>query len=102
MRELPLIACSLDQAGMAERGREFNALFTTSLLHIDRRPGGATLRFRLEDETAVRDLFAREKECCPFWSFTFEPAPDALTVEIGAPEGAEPLLDVLLGLGSRG
>ena len=101
MRELPLIACSLDQAGMTERGREFNELFANSLLDLDRRPGGATLRFRLEDEQAVRDLFAREKQCCPFWSFTFEPAPDALTVEIGAPKGAETLLDLLLGLASR-
>jgi len=44
-------------------------------------------------EPRVRDLLAREHECCPFADIVIRPHSNGLTVEIGVPEGAEGVLD---------
>ena len=56
------IVCSLDEAGMADRLKEFEHLFSATLVSHEREP--AQLRLVLavsaDGESAVRDLFARE------------------------------------------
>jgi hypothetical protein len=68
------IACSLGASEYAERLREFRRLFAVSLRASEREP--TVLHLRLDSETAheaaVRDLFRREHECCPFFRFDVE------------------------------
>lgn len=95
-KELPLIACSLDERGLADRLDEFRALFRTALLSSEQIDGGARLRFDTAAADAVRDLLAREKDCCPWWDFSFEQTADALVVTAPAPPDAAPLVERLL------
>jgi len=98
VRELPVIACSLDAGGQATRAGEFHDLFAGALLDKTRTSDGALLRFDPAHAAAVRELLAREKECCPFWDFRFSDEPGALRVEVHAPADAGELLDRLLEL----
>jgi hypothetical protein len=55
----------------AERLAEYERLFTESLIGRERAHGGIRFRFRAGRglEEWVRDLAAREKACCAFFSF---------------------------------
>jgi hypothetical protein len=94
--ELPL-ACSLDAAGLAERGRGFRSLSAAALLERRREEGRVVLRFRPDEavETEVRALAARERERCQFFDIRVRAAGDAVEPTIAAPAGAQPLLDDL-------
>jgi hypothetical protein len=96
--ELP-IACSLDAGGMSERLAEMSALGRFSL--IDAEPGvrHAVLRFRPGDETTERltAIVAAEGECCAFLSMDVREESGALQLTIDAPEGAEPILEDMVG-----
>ena len=48
-------------------------------------------RADLEDQLAA--WAADEKTCCSFLGFSIESAPSSVTLEIHAPDGAEPTLD---------
>ena len=56
----------------AERLAEYQRLFAQALVGRERTPGGTRFRFRAEPgvEAWVRDLAAREKACCAFFTFT--------------------------------
>jgi hypothetical protein len=97
------IVCSLDAAGMADRMAEFEHLFASALLSQRREPGQLRLEFALarEEQAAVRDLFAREAECCTFFSFGIERDAEALVVTMAVPEAAQPLLDEFEALAAR-
>jgi hypothetical protein len=63
-------ACTLPTADRPLRLAEFDALFTTSLVAVDLiTPTHARLRLT-GPMAAVRDLTARESECCSFFTFT--------------------------------
>jgi hypothetical protein len=72
--ETPPIMCDMTGAAdtMAERMAEYRRLFAHSLLGRDRTSTGIRFRFRADPGLAdwVRDLAAREKACCAFFSFT--------------------------------
>jgi hypothetical protein len=55
-----------------ERIAEYQRLFAQALIGRDRTPQGIRFRFRAEDgiEPWVRDLAAKEKACCAFFTFT--------------------------------
>jgi hypothetical protein len=91
----PPIACSLDAAGLVERRAEFERLFAESVVGQEREPRELRLALAIgEDaESPVRDLFRREHECCPFFTFGFRRADETLVVTIGVPNGAEAVLD---------
>ena len=101
--ELVEIACSLDAADMASRVAEFEHLFMTALASQRREPGQLRLEFAVagEDEAAVRDLLAREAECCRFFSFGFERDGDTLVVTMDVPDAAQPVLDEFEALAAR-
>jgi hypothetical protein len=67
------IACDLTSARDtgAERMMEYQRLFARALVGRERTAEGIRFRLRAADgvETWVRDLAAREKECCPFFDF---------------------------------
>lgn len=94
-RELPVIACSLDAAGQADRGREFADLFAGARIRRE-GPARAVATLDAAREPDVRALLAREAECCPFWTFTVARDGDTLTVAIAGPDDAAALLDRLL------
>jgi hypothetical protein len=56
----------------AERLAEYQRLFAQALVGRERTPDGTRFRFRAEPgvEAWVRDLAAREKACCAFFTFT--------------------------------
>ena len=70
----PPIVCDMTEATdtPAERIAEYARLFAGSLVGRERTDGGIRLRFRVQPglEDWVRDLAAREKACCAFFTFT--------------------------------
>ena len=79
-QELPL-ACTLDAAGQAERAEEIRELCDRSLLGRRVEKELLELRFRPDAEAQVRDLVARERECCAFLDFEIEQG-DELTLRV--------------------
>lgn len=86
-------ACTLPTAEQPLRLAEFDTLFATAVRAVE--PDGPTrTRMRLTGraglEAAVRDLTARESECCSFFAFTVTPEPvddgEAVTLQIEVPD----------------
>jgi hypothetical protein len=67
------VVCDITDAPdtAAERLAEYEHLFTTALTGRERTGGGIRFRFRADPglEDRVRDLAAREKACCAFFTF---------------------------------
>jgi len=87
------VSCSLSAADQRARLGEWNELLA---LAVDRAPvpGGLRLRFSPDPAVAARlgDLAVREQACCSFFIFTLHLAPDAVTVDVQAPEDARAVL----------
>jgi hypothetical protein len=68
------IACDMTGAPDTgpERLREYQRLFSQALIGRERTASGVRFRFRAQSGTEawVRDLAAREKACCAFFTFT--------------------------------
>lgn len=71
--QTPQIVCDMTDAPdtAAERLAEYERLFTTALTGRERIDDGIRFRFRADPglEEWVRDLAAREKACCAFFTF---------------------------------
>ncbi|MGI8691349.1 MAG: hypothetical protein ACR2JK_00385 [Geodermatophilaceae bacterium] len=91
MTWVPPEACTLPTAEQPLRVAEFDALFATALSGMDRVAptrlrltlGGATTAM----EAGLRDLVARETQCCSFFGFAIERVDDErihLDVEVPA------------------
>jgi len=85
------IACSLSATDLPARLGEMKRLGQDALLSVH---GDGTLRFRVDAETRSRleAIVAAEAECCPFLDLSVREEAGALVLEIGAPEGAEPVV----------
>jgi hypothetical protein len=97
-------ACTLPTAERPLRLAEFDALFATAVRSIE-SVGPTHVRLRLAGPAGltarVRDLTAREAECCTFFTFTVTPEPaegEVLTVDVEVPAR---YADVLASLGRR-
>jgi hypothetical protein len=97
-------ACTLPTMEQPLRLAEFDELFATAVREIDRvDPTHARLRLigPAGLTAAVRDLTARETECCSFFVFTVvgEPsqAGEAVTLDITVPQLYEQVLTSLVG-----
>jgi hypothetical protein len=85
-------ACTLPTVEQPLRLGEFDALFATAVRQVDLVAPTHT-RMRLTGAAGltatVRDLTARETECCSFFAFTVTPEPadvgEALTLDIDVP-----------------
>jgi hypothetical protein len=91
------IACSLPVNDAGDRLRALGAMVGDGLDLVSRDDG--RLRVRIDRRGDV-DLDAEviawaevEKACCAFLGFAVESEPNAVTIEISAPAGAEPTLD---------
>jgi hypothetical protein len=98
-------ACTLPTVDRPLRLREFDDLFATAVREVDSvTPTHARMWLAgvVGLEATVRDLTARETECCSFFTFTVtrEPADDgeALTLDVEVPAQ---YADVLASLAER-
>ena len=91
-------ACTLPTAAQPLRQAEFATLCSTALRHHE-RIGPRHLRLTLSGDAdladAVRDLAARETECCSFFDFTVTPTDDAVILDIQVPTAQTAVLDGL-------
>jgi hypothetical protein len=88
------IACSLSAAEMRERRTTIDAIAREALRTREPMDGGVRLTFTdgADTERALRDLIAAEAECCPFLRFDLDRDGDSMTLEVTAPEDAQPML----------
>jgi hypothetical protein len=94
-------ACELPTAERPLRITEFDALFT-GLTSLDRLSPGQ-VRLHLAGaaglEETVRELTARETECCSFFTFTTTPVPGPdgmrVTLDVEVPEAHAAVLAAL-------
>jgi hypothetical protein len=91
-------ACTLPTAERPLRLAEFDTLFT-GLTGLDRL-GPTSVRMHLAGtvglEGNVRDLTAREAECCSFFTFTTTPVTDSqVTLDIEVPAAHTAVLEGL-------
>jgi hypothetical protein len=92
-------ACTLPTAEQPLRLAEFDALFDVALRGAERL-GAQHLRLTLaggpEVEESVRDLAAREAECCSFFTFAVTaPRPGLVRLDIEVPGEHTGVLDAL-------
>jgi hypothetical protein len=101
--EVP-VACTLESSAFEDRMDEFGALFRESLIASERTTAGIRFRFANRDgvEAQVRDLAARELQCCSFFQFAIATNGDEVWWEatVDNPE-AQPILDDFLALPER-
>src|SRR5262245_24626957 len=85
------IACSLRAPDLRTRLEEMSQLGQDALLSLDSH---GAMHFRADPETRARlqAIVRAEAECCPFLDLNLREEASALVLEIGAPEGAEPLV----------
>jgi DNA-binding transcriptional MerR regulator len=97
-------ACTLDRNAFTDRMSEFHALFERAL--IGREQSADSIRFRFANrdgvEAQVRDLAARELECCSFFRFTIAAETDEVWWDVAVDDpAAQPVLADLFALPER-
>ncbi|MFF5084800.1 hypothetical protein ACFY36_47835 [Actinoplanes sp. NPDC000266] len=98
-------SCTLPTAEQPFRLAEFDELFATAVRGVD-EVGATHARLHLTGPAGlaakVRDLTARETECCSFFTFTTTPGPstdgEAVTLDIEVPAA---YIEVLASLAER-
>jgi hypothetical protein len=93
----PPIACTLTEAEMPARRAEMAAI-ARDLVAADVHETHAVLRFGPTAATRERvaAFVAAESRCCAFLQMTLRNDPDALTLIIDGPPGAEPVVGGLV------
>lgn len=76
---------------------EFDELFATSVRAVERHGGEARMRMTGTEGLAdrVRDLAARETECCSIFQFAIDGTDADLTRDISVPSSRQVILDAL-------
>jgi hypothetical protein len=80
--------CTLPTKEQPLRVAEFNDLFSTRLRRVERRdPSHLVLTFNDAPglEAAMRDLTAREAQCCSFFTFTVTASDGQLRLDVEVP-----------------
>lgn len=90
-------SCTLPTAERPLRLAEFEALFAAAVQRIERRENAVRMQLGGEEGLGerVRDLAARESECCSFFTFDIEGDDQDLTLDISAPPAQREILDAL-------
>jgi len=97
MADLP-IACTLSAAQQAQRVASSKAVIAGKLLEATPTERGASMRFRSEAESDLRELIAAESKCCSFLEFDLQPEGETLRLTVEGPEGSRPIIDELFGM----
>ncbi|MCT4357612.1 hypothetical protein M5362_31390 [Streptomyces sp. Je 1-79] len=91
-------SCTLPTEERPLRVAEWDALFSERLTSMS-RPQPLRLRLDLAGgpgvEERVRDLVARESDCCSFFTFTTTPGEDLIGLDISVDRAHEAVLDAL-------
>ncbi|MGW7438558.1 hypothetical protein [Streptomyces sp. NPDC054849] len=91
-------SCTLPTTEQPLRVAEFDSLFAERLAGSS-RPDRLRLEMLLTGgpgvEDRVRDLVARESECCSFFTFTITPGPEQVRLEVEVDSAHEAVLDAL-------
>jgi hypothetical protein len=94
--ELP-IACALSATELPKRLAEMADLGRSAL--IDARTAPLEVQLRFAAGVGIRDrleaVVAAESQCCAFLTMRVTDEPDAVVLDISAPEGAEAVLGEL-------
>jgi len=97
------IVCTLHPNAWGGRLDEWHRLFAAHLGGIERL-APTRLRLILAADAGLermRELAAREMECCAFMTFTVTPSDGRLLVDVEVPAEAAPTLDGLAGIAER-
>ena len=88
--------CTLPTAERPLRRGEFNEMFST-VLREQERVSPLMLRWVFDPaaEVSLRDLTARESECCSFFGFGFSTAVEGLLIDVTVPAAQVAVLDAL-------
>lgn len=87
--------CMLPTADRPLRAAQFDELFAT-VLHVDRAtPTSLRLSLPLAAESTARALADRERQCCSFFAFAFEPDGENVMICIEVPPIRKDVLDAL-------
>jgi hypothetical protein len=97
MSSTPPIACTLTEAEWPARRAEMAAI-ARELVSAEACAGGGVLRFRAGERTRERvaAFVEAERRCCPFLTLELRDDPEALTLTVQGPPGAEPVVGELL------
>ncbi|WP_405819506.1 heavy metal-responsive transcriptional regulator [Streptomyces sp. NBC_01390] len=97
-RQAP-VACTLGGAELGERTEQWRTLIARAERRED-IPDGLRLTFpsRADLAAEVAALAAAEQGCCAFFDFTLHLTPDALQLDVHAPESAAGMLADLFGV----
>ena len=89
-------ACTLPTVDQPLRLEEFDTLFRTALRNQSRL-SESVLRWSFDPsvEVLVRDLTARETQCCSFFTFSFSDGGEPLLVDVAVPPAQVGVLDAL-------
>jgi hypothetical protein len=89
-------SCTLPTAERPLRTAEFDDLFRTGLLALDRlAPTRLQLRLDVGCEARARDLGARETSCCSFFVFDYTSVDGWLLLDVTVPATQVDVLDAL-------
>ncbi len=90
------VACNLTQEAARSQLGEWHELLAEAITSADRvSPTELALRLR-DDLVKVGDLLRlarREQACCPFFEVNLRVKADGVTLLIGVPDDAAPILD---------
>lgn len=95
--ELPVLACTLDAGGQADRVARWRELARAGLRDVESGPGRLTLRYQLTAAqlAELRELADGETRCCAFARFAVSATgPDAV-LEVAGPAGTELFFDFM-------
>lgn len=90
-----VIACSLDAGDFKARTKSIRELAERSLVSARRDGLTLWLAYAAEAENEVRDLVAKERECCPFLDFDLTQDIKGVHLRITAPAEAADAADLL-------
>ena len=96
------VACdlgALDPAGRAAHLPLVRRLLGEARREVVELPDGLAFRFGEEDYTALVELIAQERRCCPFFRFVLDIAPGRgpVWLRITGPPGAKSILETAAG-----
>ncbi len=86
--------CALPVEEVGDRAAQGRAL-ARELIRTERRPQQVVLDFAPAAEAQVHEFVRDESRCCPFFGFRVDVGATRVRLQIEAPAGAEPFLDVL-------
>lgn len=90
------IACTLGSGDFQRRLAWIAELNRDALLSRKRDGLRLELTYALDALDRLREMIAREEECCAFLTFKLHPEGDAIRLVIAAPGGARDALDTVL------